>query len=115
MNDPKSTNDIRMIAAEVVAQRDELCEVKRQGLDDRAREGIEMARENATSIAQLTTTVATLATTVTSIDRTAKANTLNIDSNQSAIAKLKGRHTIIVALAAALGAAAPIIVDILFK
>lgn len=57
MTDPKSTNDIRMIASEVTHQQAEVCEAKRTNLESQLA-------SNAEAIAALTLTVNTLVTNV---------------------------------------------------
>ena len=64
MIDPKSTNDVRMIALETTRQQSEVCAAKCENLEDKLRALERATASNAASITSLTTSVATMATNV---------------------------------------------------
>lgn len=102
MNDERSTNDIRMIAQEVVVQQERLCAARREGLEKMLEALATTVGHNAEAIAKLTTTVATTAVTLTPL-------AAKVQAHGSAIEKLKGRP----AVWAAIGAALPTLLGVL--
>jgi hypothetical protein len=101
MNDPKSTNDIRLIAQDVTNQRGELCDARRENLQTQLEAVAETAKANTDNITSLTLAVTSLTATVTPVVTTVK-------ENSSAIEKLKGRP----AAWAAIGAATPTLLGV---
>ena len=101
-DDGKSTNEIRMIAADVVHQQTAVCEARRDNLDDKLKELAETVKANAVAIAALTTSVATMSATVTPLCATVKEHNGDIE-------ELKGRP----AIWAAIGAAIPTLLGVL--
>jgi len=102
MSDLKSTNDIRLIAQEVVHQQSEVCQARRENIMQQLESMAEMSKANMENISILTTTVATLSATVQPVVLTAK-------ENASTIERLKGRP----AVWAAIGAALPTLLGVL--
>lgn len=102
MNTDKSTNDIRMIATEVVRQQASVCDVRRESLEEKIAALADTVKRNAEAIASLTLSAATLTATITSLPGMVRAN-------ESAIEKLKGRP----AVWAAIGAALPTLLGVL--
>ena len=66
MNDPKSTNDIRMIAFDVAARQAELCAARRENLGDKIASNTATTGANAKAIAELTVAMAKQTTAFTS-------------------------------------------------
>lgn len=99
---PKSTNDIRMIAQEVAHQQEEVCEARRDNLNEKLVDLTDTVRSNAKAISDLTNTVTVLATTIKTLPEDVKAN-------QTAISRLQGRP----ATWAAIGAALPTLLGVL--
>ena len=70
MNDPKSTNDVRMIAQDVTRTQAEICEARRGRLDDRQAVLVAATAANARAVAALSEAVAALTVTVTQLAST---------------------------------------------
>ena len=102
VNDPRSTNEIRLIAQDVTRQQAEVCGARRDALTQQMTTLFETVKSNAASVASLTVAVTSLVTTVTPLAVTARENAV-------AIAKLKGRP----AAWAAIGAALPTLLGVL--
>lgn len=102
MSDPKSTNDIRLIAQDVARQQAEVCAVRRENLGQQLEVLTETARTNTENISELTLALASLTATVTPVVSTVKEHI-------GAIEKLKGRPTVW----AAIGAALPTLLGVL--
>lgn len=98
----KSTNEIRMIAEDVVSKHAEICEVKRDNLARQLADLTAQVKSNATTVASLLTTIATMSATVTPLCQTVK-------EHSGAIEKLNGRP----AVWAAIGAALPTLLGVL--
>jgi len=107
--DPKSTNDIRLIAQDVVAQQERVCQVKQGGFDKILNSLAETVQANSKAISDLTRTVAVLAKTVEPLPKAIEANETEIKANASEITRLNGRP----AVWAALGAALPTLLGVL--
>lgn len=98
MSDEKSTNDIRMIAQDVTHQQAQVCEARRDNLEDKLQTISDTVSANVTAIAALTQTVTTLAASVRSHDEDIK----------------KLRPAFWTFVGSAVGSAVPIVVGLLF-
>jgi hypothetical protein len=101
-NDPKSTNDVRLIAQDVARQQAQVCDVKRENLEQQLQALAETVKANAEAIASLTTTTTLVSATVTPL-------AVQVRNHGSSIEKLKGRP----AVWAAIGAALPTLLGVL--
>ena len=122
MSDPRSTNDIRMIAQSVAREQAELCEVHRAGLSDRTRRNADSTQANATAIAALTTNVATLATTVADMSRRIEDNAKRSQENakgigllEDAVNRVKNRPALLAGIGALIGGLAPLLIELFSK
>ena len=106
MNEEKSTNDIRMIAADVTRQQAEVCEVKRARIDDQLKALTSTGEANARTVGSLSEAVARLTVTVTSLAGTVATHSTSIAAHDTKLAVLGVR----LALSAAVGGSLPVIV-----
>ena len=106
MNDEKSTNDVRMIAADVTRQQAEVCEVKRARIDDQLKALASTGEANARTVGSLSEAVARLTVTVTSLAGTVATHSTAIADHETRLAVLGVR----LALSAAVGGSLPVIV-----
>ena len=70
MNDPKSTNDMRMIAQDVIGPQVKICEARRDRIDDKQVMLAAATAANARAVASLSEAVAALTVTVTQLAST---------------------------------------------
>ena len=105
-DDPRSTNDIRMIAADVTQQQAEVCAERRGRIDDRLRALATTTEANARTVASLSEAVATLTITVTQLAATVATHSTTIAAHETKLAVLGVR----LALSAAVGGSLPVIV-----
>jgi hypothetical protein len=113
MPDPKSTNDIRLIAQEAARQQAEVCEARRENLADKLSTLTETVSANATSIAALTQAIAALATTAQATAKTADGNEVDIGELKTNVTQLKGRPAIWALIGSAIGSGVPIALGLL--
>ncbi len=109
MSDPKSTNDIRLIAQDVVHQQSEVCAARRDNLADKLASISTTVSANATAIGALTQAVAALTATTSAISETQDRHDAKIGVIKGSVAKLQGRP----AAWAAIGAALPTLLGVL--
>jgi len=84
MNDPKSTNDVRMIAQDVMIPQIKICEARRDRIDDRQASLASATAANARAVAALSEAVAALTVTVTQLASTV-ASQAATDATQAAV------------------------------
>ena len=84
MNDPKSTNDVRMIAQDVTRTQAEICEARRDRIDDKQVLLASATAANARAVASLSEAVSALTVTVTQLASTV-ATQAATDATQAAI------------------------------
>lgn len=113
MSDPKSTNDIRLIAQEAARQQAEVCQARRDNLADKLAALAETVGANATSIAALTQTVSSLAATVAPLPGSIKESNVEVSELKTNVTKLKGRPAVWALIGSAIGSGVPIALGLL--
>jgi septal ring factor EnvC (AmiA/AmiB activator) len=105
LNDPKSTNDITMIAREAIRQQAEVCEERRGRTDDRLARLSRMAEDNAKAVDKLSESIASLSATVTQLAATVAYQSTTLASHGG---KISDHDTQLAVLAVRMGIAAVI-------
>jgi chromosome segregation ATPase len=127
--DPRSTNDIRLIAQREVEQQTRVCAARQDGVDKQMETLTSATQSNTSGIADLRSTVSMLAQTVAVLAQTVSPLPLTIketdtrltagqkeadarmDELRDSITKLKSRP----AIWAFVGAAIPVVADLIFS
>ena len=113
MNDPKSTNDVRMIAQDVTRTQSEICDARRGRLDDKQVLLAAATASNARAVASLSEAVAALTVTVTQLASTVAAQAATNATQEARLGKLETQQAVfavkIGAAVVASGSVVPII------
>jgi len=105
VNDPKSTNDITMIAREAIRTQADVCEERRGRADDRLNGLARTVEQNAQSVDDLSRSIASLSATVTQLAATVAYQSTTLASQG---AKISDHDTRIAVLTVRMGIAAVI-------
>ena len=114
LNDPKSTNDVRMIAQEATAAQSRVCDVQRGRLDDRLSMLSKATEENSKSVDEISRSVASLSATVTQLAATVAYQSTTLAAQGAKISDHDTRlavMTVRVSIAAVIGGSLPSIVQ----
>jgi hypothetical protein len=106
MNDPKSTNDVRLIAQDVTVQQSKICNERWARIDDRLKALAATGEANARTVGALSESVTALTVTVTQLATTVATHSTAIADHETKLAVLGVR----LAISAAVGGSLPVIV-----
>jgi len=110
MNDPKSTNDVRMIAVDVTQNQVAICEERRGRIDDRLTLLAYATVDNTKAVDDLSRSVAALSATVTSLAATVAYQSTTVAAQGAKISDHETRLAVLtvrVAIAAVIGGSLP--------